>query len=336
MQNFAEEFQKVRAMDTKGKFKKQLKNIESHYQDIFLKTLSRFHNDMVYSKLPDKLHNIKEKLTDKKCDMVYQTVNSLNLDIQRCRNCKTETLNHMEGTNELCCQNCGLLETVEGTAFDYNEIYQYGDYKVTKQKRSNRKYNFKYFLEKHVKDCAAQGFVLSCDTIQLAREFFTEIDSNLPRSISFAFIAFKIFQKIAKDNEWFILKYFLMLIPPSSMARYEILWEDMLRHYLDSRWNLHRPMWRPLSNSGEMISPHLRHWRSNSGKWSLKCNQWSCILIDSHTSFILVWWSSMACSNSAPSQRNLLNLALRKSSNRSPRAGCKSMGIHLVDFSSIG
>ena len=201
MQNFAEEFQKVRAMDTKGKFKKQLKNIESHYQDIFLKTLSRFHNDMVYSKLPDKLHNIKEKLTDKKCNIAYQTVNSLNLDIQRCRNCKTETLNHMEGTNELCCQNCGLLETVEGTAFDYNEIYQYGDYKVTKQKRSNRNYNFKYFLEKHVKDCTAQGFVLSCDTIQLAREFFTEIDSNLPRSISFAFIAFKIFQKIAKDNE---------------------------------------------------------------------------------------------------------------------------------------
>ena len=86
-----------------------------------------------------------------------------------------------------------------------------------------------------MKDCAAQGFVLSSDTIQLAREFFTEINSNLPRGISFAFIAFKIFQKIAKDNEWFILKYFLMLIPPSSMARYEIAWEDMLRHYLDSR-----------------------------------------------------------------------------------------------------
>ena len=71
MQNFAEEFQKVRAMDTKGKFKKQLKNIESHYQDIFVKTLSRFHNDMVYSKLPDKLHNIKEKLTDKKCNITF-------------------------------------------------------------------------------------------------------------------------------------------------------------------------------------------------------------------------------------------------------------------------
>ena len=235
MQNFAEELQKVRALDTKGKFKKRLNHIESQYRDIFVKSLGRFHNDMIYNELPDKLCNIKEKLTNNTCDRAYQTVNSLNLDIQKCRNCKTETLNHIEDTNELCCQNCGLLETVEGAAFDYNEIYQYGDYKVTKQKRSNRKYNFKYFLEKHLKDCAEQGFVLSSDTIQLAREFFSDIDSNLPRGITFAFIAFKIFQKIAEDNEWFILKYFLMLIPPSSMARYEIEWEDMIRLYLDSR-----------------------------------------------------------------------------------------------------
>ena len=235
MQAFAEELQKVRAMDTKDKFKKQLNNIESQYQDIFVKSLGRFHNDMVYAKLPDKLNNIKEKLTGNKEDITYQTINSLNLDIQRCRNCKTETLNRIEDTNELCCQNCGLLEIVEGAAFDYNEIYQHSDYKVTKQKRSNRKYNFKYFLAKHVKDCAAQGFVLSSDTIHLAREFFMEVEPNLPRNISFAFVAFKIFQKIAKNNEWFILKYFSMLIPSSSETLYEIEWEDMLRHYLDSR-----------------------------------------------------------------------------------------------------
>ena len=221
-------------MDTKGKFKKQLNNIEAQYRDIFVKSLGRFHNDMIYAELPDKLHNIKEKLTGHKEDITYQTINRVNLDIQRCRNCKTETLNPIEDTNELCCQNCGLLEKVEGAAFDYNEIYQCGDVKVTK-KRSNRKYTFKYFLEKHVKDCAAQGFVLSSDTIQLAREFFTEIEPYLPQNLSLAFVAYKIFHKIAKKNEWFILKYFLMLIPPSSMARYEIAWEDMLHHYVDSR-----------------------------------------------------------------------------------------------------
>ena len=110
MQAFAEELQKVRTMDTKDKFKKQLNNIESQYRDIFLKTLGRFHNDMVYTELPNKLNNIKEKLTGNKEDITYQTINRLNLDIQRCRNCKTETLNHIEDTNELCCQNCGLLE----------------------------------------------------------------------------------------------------------------------------------------------------------------------------------------------------------------------------------
>ena len=234
MQNFAEKLQKVRAMDTKDKFKKQLNNIEAQYRDIFVKSLGRFHNAMFYAELPDKLHNIEEKLAGYTIYRNNQTINRVNLDIQRCRNCKTETLNRIEDTNELCCQNCGLLEKVEGAAFDYNEIYQCGDVKVTK-KRSNRKYTFKYFLKKHVKDCAAQGFVLSSDTFQLACEFFTEVEPNLPRNISFAFVAFKIFQKIAKDNEWFILKYFLMLIPPSSMARYEVAWEDMLRHYLDSR-----------------------------------------------------------------------------------------------------
>ena len=234
MQAFAKELQKVRAMDTKGKFKKQLNNIESQYHNIFVKSLGRFHNELIWAELPDKLHNIEEKLAGYTIYHNNQTINNLNADIQRCRNCKNETLNHMEGTNELCCQNCGLIEKVEGAAFDYNEIFQYGDYKVAK-KRSNRKYTFKYFLKKHVNDCAAQGFVLSADTIQLAREFFAEVEPNLPRNISLAFVAFMIFQKIAKDNEWFILKYFLMLIPPSSMARYEVAWEDMLRHYLDSR-----------------------------------------------------------------------------------------------------
>ena len=234
MQAFAKELKKVRALDVEGKFKKQLGDIEFQYQCILMQSLDRFHNKMLYAKLPDELQSIKEKLSDKAGDLVYYTNTSLNWHLQRCRNCKTATLNHMEGTKELCCQNCGLLETLEGVAFDYNEIYQYGDYKVTKQKRSNRRYNFKYFLEKHVKHCAEQGFILSCDTIQQAREFFETIDSTLPRPISLAFVAFKIFQKIAKDNERFILKYFLMQVPTKSMKRYEKKWEEMLRHYLDS------------------------------------------------------------------------------------------------------
>ena len=190
---------------------------------------------MLYNKLPDELHSIKKALSDKPSDLVYHTNNNVNCDLQRCRNCKTATLNHMEGTNELCCQNCGLLEPLEGVAFNYNEVYQYGDYKVNKPKRSNRRYNFKYFLDKHVKNCAEQGFILSCDTIQYARECFENIDSALPRRISLAFVAFKIFQNLAKDNERFILKYFLMHVPTKAIERYEEKWEEMLRHYSNLR-----------------------------------------------------------------------------------------------------
>ena len=236
MQAFAKEIEKVRALDIKGKFTKQINNLEFEYQCVILQSLERFDKEMLRAKVPDKLHSIKEALSDKTGDLVYQTnqpFNSLNWDIKRCHNCKTATLNHMEGTNELCCQNCGLIEPLEGAAFDYNEVYQYGDYKVTKKKRSNRKYNFKYFLEKHVRHCAAQGFILSCDTIQQAREFFEIIDLTLPRQIPLAFVAFKIFQKIAKDNERFMLKYFWVQVPTKSIKRYEEKWEEMLRHYSD-------------------------------------------------------------------------------------------------------
>ena len=209
MQAFAKEFKEVRALDVEGKFKKQLRELKFQYQCILMQSLDRFHKELLRAKLPDKLHSIREALSDKAGDLVYHTnrpFNSFNWDLQRCRNCKTATLNHMEGTKKLCCQNCGLLEPLEGVAFNYNEVYQYGDYKVTKPKHSNRKYNFKYFLDKHVKDCAEQGFILSCETIQQALEFFEIINSTLPRPISLAFVALKIFQKIAKDNERFILK----------------------------------------------------------------------------------------------------------------------------------
>ena len=237
MQAFAKDLEKVRALDTEGKFKKQLSALEFEYQCVIMQSLVHFHKEMLRANLPEKLHSIKEELSDTAGDLVYQInrpFSSLNWDLKRCRLCKTATLNHIDGSNELCCQNCGLLEPLEGVAFDYNEVYQYGDYKVTKQKRSNRGYNFKYFLEKHVKYCAAQGFILSCETIQQAREFFETIDTALPRPISLAFVAFKIFQKIVKNDERFILRYFWAQVPKRTVARYEEQWEEMLRHYSDS------------------------------------------------------------------------------------------------------
>ena len=116
MHAFAKELKKVRALDTEGKFKKQLGDIEFQYQCVLMQALERFHNEMLRAKLLDELHSIKESLSDKTGNLVYCTNNSWNWDLQKCRNCKTATFKHMEGTNELCCQNCGLLETLEGVA----------------------------------------------------------------------------------------------------------------------------------------------------------------------------------------------------------------------------
>ena len=42
MQAFAKELKKVRALDTEGKFKKQLSDLEFQYQRILLQSLNRF------------------------------------------------------------------------------------------------------------------------------------------------------------------------------------------------------------------------------------------------------------------------------------------------------
>ena len=231
---FAKELEKVRALDTEGKFKKQLSDIEFEYQCVLMQSLDRFHKEMLRANLPEKLHSIKEAMSDTTVDLLYRTnlpFSSWNWDLKRCRLCKRAALNHINGSNELCCQNCGLLEPLEGVVFDYNELYQCDDYKVPKRKRSNRGYNFKYFLDKHVKHCAKQGFILYCETVQQARKFFETIDAALPQNVSLAFVAFKIFQKIVTEDERFILEYLWAQVPESRRGRYEEKWEEMLRHY---------------------------------------------------------------------------------------------------------
>ena len=59
---FANQLAEVRALDVKGKYKKQLNEMEVEYQFILLRSLSLLHKEMLRSKLPGRLHAIKEKL----------------------------------------------------------------------------------------------------------------------------------------------------------------------------------------------------------------------------------------------------------------------------------
>ena len=228
---FANQLAEVRALDTEGKYKKQLNALEVEYKFVLLRLLDLFHKEMLRAKLPERLHPIKEALCDTAGDLAYLTnlpFNSWDWNIKICRHCHRDTLKLRQFSNELCCENCGLLEPLDGVAFDYNEIYQCGDFKVTKQRRSNRRYNFRYYLEKHVKYCASKGFNLSCETVQQANEFFDVIEEQLPKRISMPFVAFKIFEQIVKTNEErFILSYFWVQVPEGSVWKHQKKWEEM-------------------------------------------------------------------------------------------------------------
>ena len=155
MEEFAKQLTEVRNLDTKDKYKKKLNKLEEEYKFTLLNSLILFHKEMSRSNLPERLHLIKERLCDTNQDYPAYPTNRpftcLNKNIKTCRNCKCEKLPPRLFSNELCCENCGLLEPLDGVTFDYTEVYHCGgDYKVVKRKKINRTYNFKYYLDKHL------------------------------------------------------------------------------------------------------------------------------------------------------------------------------------------
>ena len=232
---FADQLAEVRALDVKGQYKEQLNELEVEYQFTLLRSLDLFHKEMRRANLPEKLHTIKEQLCDTAVDLTYNTnlpFTSWNWNILICRQCKENSLKPIPFTNELCCENCGLLEPLDGVAFDYNEIYRCGDYKVVKQRRSTRRYNFRQYLAKHVKILSGFGHTLSSETLVRANEFFKGIEEQLPKRISMPFVAYKILKKIVQPGEEpFLLNYFWLQVPKGSVAKHAEKWERMLRHF---------------------------------------------------------------------------------------------------------
>ena len=232
---FANQLAEVRAMDIKGEYTKQLNELEVEYQFTLLRSLDLFQKEMLRAKLPERLHTIKEKLCDTAVYPAYRTnlpFTSWNWNIKICRHCNKTSLKPRPFANELCCENCGLLEALDGVSFDYNEIYRYGDYKVAKQRRSTRRYNFRHYLEKHVKLLSENGHTLSCETIVKANKFFEVIEEQLPKRISMAFVAYQILGQIVQsEEERYILNYFWLQVPQGSVEKHTEKWEHMLRQF---------------------------------------------------------------------------------------------------------
>ena len=202
-----------------------------------LRSLDLFHKEMSRSNLLERLHHIKEQLCDTNQGYPLYPPNrpftGVNENLTICRQCKHDTLWLRPFSNELCCEKCGLLEPLDGVAFDYKELYHCGgDYKVVKRRRSQRSHNFRYYLDKHLRICNERVHNLSKETIQKVHEAFHFIDEKLPTRISMPFVAYMILKEIVPEGpEHYILNYFWLQVPQGSVWKHEAKWQNMLAKF---------------------------------------------------------------------------------------------------------
>ena len=217
----------------KFKYKERLDKLDTEYKFILLRSLTLFNKEMRRSNLPDKLQLIKERLVDTNqptpACLPEIPFTYLNGRLTTCRHCKSKKLSRRMFSNELCCKNCGLLEPLDGVTFDYPEVYRCGDYRVAK-KRSTRPYNFKQYLDKHLRICEKEHCTLSSQQIQQANDSFNAIEEYLPERISMPFVVHKILNELVTDPEQRrIVNYFWLQVPQNSVWKHEEKWQTMLR-----------------------------------------------------------------------------------------------------------
>ena len=235
---FADKLANIRAKDVDGEYKKELDRMEVEYQFILLRSLDLFHKEMLRAKLPESLNEIKEKLTNTVGTFTYQTnlpTTNWNWNNIICKQCRKTSLKPMPATNELCCERCGVLETLDGAYFDDEELHKCGDdYKIVKPRRTNRKYNFRTFIENHRKNITitTNGHTLSFETIEKANEIFERIEQHLPNRISMPFVAYQIFGHVVQSaEEKYVLRYFGLRVPQKAVAKHIGKWNEMLRQF---------------------------------------------------------------------------------------------------------
>ena len=232
---FADELAQVRVKDVDGEYKKELNEIEVEYQFILLRSLTLFHKEMLRSKLPDRLYEIKENLTDTAGTFTYLTNlpdTNWNWNNIICKQCRKTSLKPMPTTNELCCEICGALETLDGAYFDYEELHKCGDFKIVKQRRTRRKYNFRRYMEKHKEIITANGHTLSFESINKTNEIFERIEEHLPKRISTPFVAYQILGHVVQSaEEKYVLNYFWLQVPQNAVAKHACKWNDMLKQF---------------------------------------------------------------------------------------------------------
>ena len=209
------------------KYKKQLNSIDKQHNFIILRSLydRDYETEMKRSMILENLQHIHENLCFElgirplKPYGRMRSINFTNEKIKACQDCGSK-FSLKDGSAELTCVNCRRIEILDGTAFAMRKTYN--------ERRTTRKYTFKYSLNKLLNSCYYQTN-LSHYQIDEANCIFEHIQDKLPQQICYPFVIDKVLEKIIiKEPQLMILKYIETKIPASTYLKHEQTWNDLI------------------------------------------------------------------------------------------------------------
>ena len=220
----------ARRMDRNHKYAKQLNKLDKQHKFVLLRSTygGAYDAEMRRSLLVDRLLLIYEKLSPRPLARLdTKPLFTPHDKMECCPNCKGKFI-LLQDTGELCCTRCGRLETIFGAIFDLQCLYTNYKYQTRPKKRSKKKYNFSYYLNRALvgrKDCTQ----LSTDQISQALDTFAFIESYLPKRISYPFVVYKILDCILpQGKQRLFLAYLENEIPQSTRHKHERTWNYLL------------------------------------------------------------------------------------------------------------
>ena len=193
----------ARRMDRRHKYAKQLNKLDKQHKFVLLRSTygSDYNAEMRRSLLVDRRFLIYEKLhPEPVVRLDTKPISTPNDRMKCCSSCKGKFI-LLQDTSELCCTRCRRLEVLFGAIFDRQCLYTNYKGQIKRKKQGPQKrYNFKYYLNRVLNAC--KGWAqLPSDQISQTIDTFAFIESYLPKRISYSFVAYKIVDRILPQGK---------------------------------------------------------------------------------------------------------------------------------------
>ena len=156
----------ARRLDRGHKYATQLNKLDKQHKFVLLRSTygGNYETEMRRSLLVDRLFLMYEKLSPRPLVRLdSKPLSTPNDRLECCPSCKGKFI-LLQDAAELCCTRCGRLETIFGAIFDPQCPYTNYKYQTRPKRKSTKKYNFGYYLNKALEACK-EGALLSTDQI---------------------------------------------------------------------------------------------------------------------------------------------------------------------------